>query len=121
MGNGTLQRYLVDMTITEAQKETGLLRQTIRYRMNQLAIYTEDISEDDLERVVAYEHKPKARRYENANREALVWEYYTKTKNNEIQRIARALCMSVGGVGYIINKIQKRKYIIMHSKMNSVI
>lgn len=108
------------MTITEAQKKTGLLRQTIRYRMTKLGIYEQNITDYNLEQIINFVPQPKSNRYRNANQEALVWEYYIKSKNNEIPTIAKQLCMSVGSVGYIISKIQKRGYIILQSKLNAI-
>jgi hypothetical protein len=106
------------MTLTEAGKELNLSRQAIRYRMNSLAIYCNDITDKEFNQIKAFKPNISCRRITHIKTESLVWEYYTKSKYNEIPRIAKELALNIGYVGNVISKIQKRKYILLPSKIN---
>lgn len=107
-------------TKTQVGSILNLSRQAISYRMFKLGITSDKISDYELELIKKYEPNHRCRRVTFVKREALIWEYYTKTKHNQVPQVAKALCLSVGYVGNVISKIQKRGYILLPSKLNEL-
>ena len=105
---------------SKVAKYLNITRQAVSYRMTVLGITGDKVSESQLELIRNFKPNYAGRRVTHSKKEALVWEYYTKTKNNQIQQVAKDLGLSVGYVGSVISKIQKRKYILLPSKMNEL-